>query len=268
MFRRAVVALSAIVGMRGAVALVARASVARARARAATRLASAAPRNLEALEAELAKHDDLYYNAAAPTLSDGEYDALAARVDALRAAHALAPRAVGAKRSGNFRAAAPHAARMLSLDAIKVGGDGVEAAVAKWLKKAQRACKGEPLGAIVCEPKLDGLSVSLRYEDGALVQAATRGDGVQGDDVTANARAVAGVVESLGARGAVEIRGEVCVAVDAFREAGHLLTDPVDPAGVLKLQSSSLRCLFERRATVAATVLSPCQTYLSGQSQI
>ena len=60
MFRRAVVALSAIVGMRGAVALVARASVARARARAATRLASAAPRNLEALEAELAKHDDLY----------------------------------------------------------------------------------------------------------------------------------------------------------------------------------------------------------------
>ncbi|KAH8060327.1 DNA ligase [Aureococcus anophagefferens] len=178
--------------MRGAVALVARASVTRARARAATRLASAAPRNLEALEAELAKHDDLYYNAAAPTLSDGEYDALAARVDALRAAHALAPRAVG--------------------------GDGVEAAVAKWLKKAQRACKGEPLGAIVCEPKLDGLSVSLRYEDGALVQAATRGDGVQGDDVTANARAVAGVVESLGARGAVEIRGEVCVAVDAFRE--------------------------------------------------
>ena len=218
MFRRAVVALSAIVGMRGAVALVARASVARARARAATRLASAAPRNLEALEAELAKHDDLYYNAAAPTLSDSEYDALAARVDALRAQHALAPRAVGAKRSGNFRAAAPHAARMLSLDAIKVGGDGVEAAVAKWLKKAQRACKGEPLGAIVCEPKLDGLSVSLRYEDGALVQAATRGDGVQGDDVTANARAVAGVVESLDARGAVEIRGEVCVAVDAFRE--------------------------------------------------
>ncbi|KAH8073753.1 DNA ligase [Aureococcus anophagefferens] len=176
--------------MRGAVALVA--SERHARARAATRLASAAPRNLEALEAELAKHDDLYYNAAAPTLSDGEYDALAARVDALRAAHALAPRAVG--------------------------GDGVEAAVAKWLKKAQRACKGEPLGAIVCEPKLDGLSVSLRYEDGALVQAATRGDGVQGDDVTANARAVAGVVESLGARGAVEIRGEVCVAVQTFRE--------------------------------------------------
>lgn len=170
--------------------------------------------SLRQLEEEVERHNDLYYNAASPEISDAEYDALASRLEGLRSTLALAPRAVGAKRNGAFAAAAPHGERMLSLDAIKVRDDESRCdAIERWLKKASRACGEESMRAIVAEPKLDGLSVSLRYEGGVLVQAATRGDGTQGDDVTGNALHVGGVLPALApGGGAVEVRGEVCVS--------------------------------------------------------
>ena len=127
------------------------------------------------LEKELARHDNLYYNQAKPELTDEAYDALARKVDELR----TTPRGVGAKRGGTLAKAKPHTTPMLSLDTLKVK-DGTVTTIAKWLKKTIKACAPEAMHGIVGEPKLDGLSVSLTYEDGELKQAATRGDGVVG----------------------------------------------------------------------------------------
>lgn len=169
------------------------------------------------LETELSEHDQLYYNEAAPRVSDAEYDALKARAEAIRArAGEEERRVVGAKLSGTFAAARPHTTRMLSLDNLKrKPKESDEDMIERWLVKTRKASKGEDLGGIVAEPKLDGLSVSLRYEGGVLTQAATRGDGTQGDDVTANAQVVHGVVTSIGADD-VEVRGEVMMSKRTF----------------------------------------------------
>jgi len=198
---------------------------------------------LAALRADLRRHDDLYYNRAEPELTDAEYDALRARALALERRLAWSSstaasgeadedlsRTVGAKRSGAFAAAPPHLTRMLSLENLKRKGDESDGAtVARWLDKTRKAARSTVVHAIVAEPKLDGLSVALRYDvTGRLKHAATRGDGRQGDDVTANALTVArGVPERIdfstdvsGGRGfeptELEVRGEVLMSEAAF----------------------------------------------------
>ena len=148
----------------------------------------------------------------APTISDAEYDALRRRYTELEQAFPeladaqSANRKVGAPPSEKF-AKVRHAVPMLSLGNIFADEEVEEfcARVRRFLGMAEDA----PL-AMVAEPKIDGLSCSLRYEDGALVQAATRGDGYEGEDVTANVRTIAAIPNRLnGAPKIFEARGEV-----------------------------------------------------------
>ncbi|HEY1779363.1 MAG TPA: NAD-dependent DNA ligase LigA [Roseiarcus sp.] len=164
------------------------------------------------LEAEIAGHDRRYHGEDAPTISDAEYDALRRSYTALEEAfpQLASPdslnRKVGAAPSERF-AKVRHRVPMLSLGNIFADEEVEEfcARVRRFLGMGENA----PLD-VVAEAKIDGLSCSLRYENGELVQAATRGDGYEGEDVTANARVVEAIPKRLkGAPAIFEARGEV-----------------------------------------------------------
>jgi DNA ligase (NAD+) len=164
------------------------------------------------LQAEIAEHDRRYHGLDAPTISDAEYDALRRRYTALEEAFPKladadsANRKVGAAPSEKF-AKVRHRVAMLSLGNIFADEEIEEfcARVRRFLGLSESA----PLD-VVAEAKIDGLSCSLRYENGELVQAATRGDGYEGEDVTANVRVVEAIPKRLkGAPRIFETRGEV-----------------------------------------------------------
>ncbi len=163
----------------------------------------------------LAAHDLAYHRDAAPTISDGEYDALKRRNDEIEARFPDLIREnspslkVGAARAEQF-SAVTHGTPMLSLDNAFSNDEAAEfdAKVRRFLKL------GDATVAYTAEPKIDGLSASLRYENGRLVQGATRGDGRVGEDVTANLRSIAQIPERLSGGGwpeTIEIRGEVYI---------------------------------------------------------
>lgn len=173
------------------------------------------------LAEDIAAHDRRYHAEDAPTISDADYDALRQRLQALEAAFpnlaAPASSSVGAAPSGRF-AKVQHSVPMLSLGNV-FSGEEVEDFVAR-LRRFLDWPEDQPL-AITAEPKIDGLSLSLRYENGALKSAATRGDGAVGEDVTANIRASmasTGIPEQLppGAPGVVEVRGEIYLSHEDF----------------------------------------------------
>jgi DNA ligase (NAD+) len=165
------------------------------------------------LGAEIAAHDQRYYVEDAPSISDADYDALRQRYIALEAGFPeLATlesltRKVGAPPAEKF-AKVRHKVPMLSLG--NVFGDEEVAEFATRVRRFLGLAADAPL-AITAEPKIDGLSCSLRFEDGALVQAATRGDGFEGEDVTANVRTIGEIPQTLaGAPPEIfEVRGEV-----------------------------------------------------------
>jgi len=160
----------------------------------------------------LARANAAYHTEDAPEISDAEYDALKARNAAIEARFAHLKRAdspseqVGGAPAEGF-ARVTHAVRMLSLaNALEAGEiHDFDARIRRYLGLGPEA----PLG-YTAEPKIDGLSLSLRYEEGRLVQAATRGDGGVGENVTANARTIADIPARLtGAPEVIEVRGEV-----------------------------------------------------------
>jgi len=178
---------------------------------------------LSRLAAEIAEHDKRYYQEDAPSLSDAAYDALRERNAAIEARFPALVRAdspsrkVGAAPAAKF-AKVRHAVPMLSLG--NAFGEGEVADFVDRVRRFLRLPQDEPL-AITAEPKIDGLSCSLRYEGGRLVSGATRGDGYEGEDVTANVRAINEIPDRL--RGAhvpdiVEVRGEVYMGHDDFFE--------------------------------------------------
>ncbi|MBZ8135202.1 NAD-dependent DNA ligase LigA [Afifella sp. IM 167] len=168
---------------------------------------------LKRLAEEIAGHDKRYYEDDAPAIADADYDALRQRNLAIEARFPELKRSdspsekVGARPSGRF-AKVRHSVPMLSLDNAFYDEDVHEfvARIGRFLGfKDGRAL------ALLAEPKIDGLSASLRYENGVFVRGATRGDGTEGEDVTANLRTVEDIPEKLG-KGApevIEIRGEV-----------------------------------------------------------
>ena len=171
------------------------------------------------LEAEIAEHDRRYHGLDAPIISDAEYDELRRRYTALEEAFPQLAgadslnRKVGAAPSEKF-AKAHHRVPMLSLGNIFADEEVEEfsARVRRFLGMGESA----PL-EFVAEPKIDGLSCSLRYENGELVQAATRGDGYEGEDVTANVRMVQAIPKRLdGAPKVFEARGEVYMRLADF----------------------------------------------------
>ncbi len=169
----------------------------------------------------LARADAAYHGADAPLMDDAAYDRLRARNAAIEArfpdlVRADSPAArVGAPPSDAF-AKHRHAQRMLSL-ANAFGPDDVAefvAGIRRFLNLPDDAAL-----TFTAEPKIDGLSLSLRYEDGQLVRALTRGDGETGEDVTANARTVPEIPHSLaGAPALLEVRGEVYMAHADFAD--------------------------------------------------
>ncbi len=177
---------------------------------------------LARLAAEIAAHDRRYYQDDAPAVSDADYDALRQRNAAIEARFPALIREdspskrVGATPAGTF-SKVTHAAPMLSLDNAFDDDD-----VAEFAARVRRFLKLDPDSplAMTAEPKIDGLSLSLRYESGRLVTAATRGDGTVGENVTANARTIGDIPETLpdDAPEIVEVRGEVYMTHAAFAE--------------------------------------------------
>jgi DNA ligase (NAD+) len=173
------------------------------------------------LGAEIAAHDRRYYDEDAPTVSDADYDELRRRYTALERAHASLVdaqslnRKVGVAPSARF-AKIRHAAPMLSLDNAFADEDVAD--FAARIRRFLRLGDEEEI-AFSAEPKIDGLSMSLRYEDGVLVSGATRGDGSVGEDVTANVKTLEDIPKKLKGRGTpaiCEVRGEVYMTKRAF----------------------------------------------------
>jgi DNA ligase (NAD+) len=172
-----------------------------------------------ALREELRDHNERYFLLDDPIISDAEYDALLRELIDLEAEHpSLVTADSPTQRPGGAPSAtfAPvaHVVPMLSLDNAFTAEE-----VRAWDARISRLVPDRIV--FVGEPKLDGLAISLLYEDGRLVRAATRGDGVTGDDVTANVATISSIPKRL--RGAaaprrLEVRGEVFMPLDAFEE--------------------------------------------------
>ncbi len=190
--------------------------------------AKAAKAELKRLAAEIARHDKLYHEKDAPEISDADYDALRRRNAALEARFPALVRAdspskrVGAAPAAGF-AKVRHPTPMLSLD--NAFDDEDVRAFFRTIRNFFRAPEDvkrveEDKIEVMAEPKIDGLSASIRYEHGKLAQAATRGDGVTGEDITANIRTLATVPKELKGRNwpdVIEVRGEVYMEHPGFR---------------------------------------------------
>ncbi len=173
-----------------------------------------------ALAEKIAAHDIAYHQQDAPTISDADYDALRRRLAAIEhnfpdlARASAVSRSVGAAPLGRF-AKVKHRVPMLSLSNAFGDED-----VTDFLDRIRRFLRlGENADIdVTAEPKIDGLSISLRYEKGVLVEAATRGDGAEGENVTANVRTIGDVPERLKghAPDVIEVRGEIYMAHDDF----------------------------------------------------
>lgn len=185
--------------------------------------ADEASAELERLAAEISRHDQLYYQSDAPTISDADYDALRRRNDAIesRFPGLVRPdspsRRVGASPAQGF-GKVRHAVPMLSL-----GNAFDDQDVEDFVQRVRRflgIAAGDAL-AVTAEPKIDGLSISIRYENGRFVQAATRGDGVEGENVTANVQTLRDVPRQLkGSRvpDVIDVRGEIYLGHEDFRK--------------------------------------------------
>ncbi|MCL1692606.1 MAG: NAD-dependent DNA ligase LigA, partial [Actinomycetia bacterium] len=171
------------------------------------------------LRASLREHNYLYHVLDEPEISDIEFDEMFRELQALEAAHHEVAAAdsptqqVGGPVSDAF-APVTHRERMFSLDNVESLED-LEA----WRARLVRLLDREP-SAYSCELKIDGLAISLTYEEGRLVRAATRGDGITGEDITANVRTIDNVPFMLmgDAPAVVEVRGEIYMPVSVFDE--------------------------------------------------
>ena len=180
----------------------------------------AAAAELKRLAAEIAEHDKRYHGDDAPTISDADYDALRKRNAALEEqfpelALANSPsKSVGAAPQKKF-GKVQHRVPMLSLANAFEDSD-----VEEFLGRVRRFLNlGEGTEIeVTAEPKIDGLSISLRYENGKLVQAATRGDGAEGENVTANVLTIADVPKKLAgdSPSVLEVRGEIYMSHKDF----------------------------------------------------
>jgi len=157
------------------------------------------PERIAALRAQVRYHDHRYYVLDDPEIADADYDALFDELVALETAHPeyLTPDSPSQRVGGAPQSAfttVRHEVPMLSLDKCTTTAE-----LEDWVQRCRKELGAEPL-RFTCEPKIDGVAVTLRYEDGGLVLAATRGDGQTGEDITANVRTIGAVPLRLAAR--------------------------------------------------------------------
>ncbi len=171
------------------------------------------------LALEISAHDKRYYQDDAPKISDAAYDALRQRLNAIEVRFpdlltADSPsQKVGVQPSGRFAQGASRCADAVARQRLQRRGRH------RFHRAGAAIPKLDEIPAIVAEPKIDGLSLSLRYQDGALVTAATRGDGFEGEDVTANVRTIDDIPNTLKGKdvpAVCEIRGEVYMTTRDF----------------------------------------------------
>ncbi|RYD67002.1 MAG: NAD-dependent DNA ligase LigA [Sphingomonadales bacterium] len=190
---------------------------------------------LERLATEIARHNALYHTEDSPEISDAAYDALVRRNAAIEAAFPHLVRAdspsklVGAAPAGHL-AKVPHARAMMSLDNAFSDADVIEFVLR--VRRFLSLGEGDRV-ALTAEPKIDGLSCSLRYEGRRLVLAATRGDGQVGENVTANALTIGDIPTELPADApdVFEVRGEVYMAKDDFLALNARLLAEAEESG-------------------------------------
>ena len=205
-----------------------------------------------------------YYVDAAPFMSDGEYDRLLAELAALEAEHGCDDPNSPTQRLGDAAsgfAKVAHAVPMLSIENTYTLED-----FGAWHARCMASLGSEPV--LVCEPKVDGVAISLRYEDGALVRALTRGDGEQGDDVTGNARAIRAIPTRLrgGHPAVLEVRGEVFMPNESFERinaererAGEELFANARNATAGTLKNLDPRLVASRRLSFVAHGRGACE---------
>jgi DNA ligase (NAD+) len=216
-------------------------------------------KRIEELRAQISHHNEQYYGTDAPEISDAEYDLLMRELRDLETQHPeLADEqspteSVGAASITTFDPVV-HRVPMTSLDNAMD-----ESELRAWGERVAKGLDGQPV-RFVCELKIDGLAISIRYENGRMVQAATRGDGKVGEDVTANVATIRGLPSVIkDAPEVLEVRGEIYMSTAAFqkmkaeREAENLervangrapLSVPVNPrnagAGSLRQKDSAI----------------------------
>ena len=216
-------------------------------------------KRIEELRAQISHHNEQYYGTDAPEISDAEYDLLMRELRDLETQHPeLADEqspteSVGAAAITTFDPVV-HRVPMTSLDNAMD-----ESELRAWGERVAKGLDGQPV-RFVCELKIDGLAISIRYENGRMVQAATRGDGKVGEDVTANVATIRGLPSEIkDAPEVLEVRGEIYMSTAAFqkmkaeREAENLervangrapLSVPVNPrnagAGSLRQKDSAI----------------------------
>ena len=205
------------------------------------------------LRAEIGRHERLYHVEARPEITDAEFDALVRELKALEAAHPelVTPDSPTQRVGGSPVTELPsvrHDVPLLSLDNAYD-----DAELVAWLDRVAERLDGRT-PEIVCELKIDGLSISLLYEDGALLRAATRGDGATGEDVTPNVRTIRAVPLRLaaGAPRLLEVRGEVYLPRASFRALNEARAEEGEPlfANPRNAAAGSLR-LLDARITAA-----------------
>ena len=233
-------------------------------------------KRIEQLRAEIRQHDYLYYVLSQPEISDRQYDKLFAELKALEQAN---PRLITADSPTQRVSGEPlegfgtvrHAVPMLSMDNTYNADElrAFDERVRKQLAPASNK-QGQDYDYVV-ELKIDGLAISLRYEDGKLVTAATRGDGEVGDDVTANVRTIKAIplvlLDSRKVPSVLEVRGEVYMPTESFVRLNKLRAEAGEPvfanprnaaAGSLKLLDA--RITAERNLSFFA--------YATGESAV
>jgi DNA ligase (NAD+) len=210
-------------------------------------MSDAASRAAE-LRAVIDEANHRYHVLDQPSIADSEYDALMRELQQLEAEHPdlVTPdsptQRVGAPPSSEF-ASVTHPQPMLSLANARN-----EAELRAWADRLERLLDGDPF-QLVTEPKIDGLAVSLVYQDGLLVRGATRGDGITGEDVTPNLRTVRTIPLRIPHTGMVEVRGEVYLPLSGFEQVNRERAEAGLPtfmnprnsaAGSLRQQDSSI----------------------------
>ena len=212
---------------------------------------------LEHLAVEIARHDQRYYQQDAPEITDADYDALRRRNTEIEARFPdlIRPDSpstrVGAEPAGAF-GKVRHRVPMLSLGNAFEDGD-----VAEFVDRVRRFLMLDPASPldITAEPKIDGLSISLRYDNGRLIEASTRGDGAEGENVTANVMTIKEIPHLLAGKDipeTIDVRGEIYLGHDDFRRLNEAQAAADDKifANPRNAAAGSLRQLD---ATITAT---------------